>query len=142
MADDLSALHDIRSPSATIDAAIADGLISLGLGFALALVIWLALHWITRQRHTRKRLLRAELERSRGLPERERMVAQLRMLQALAGEGSSRNWPDRLADRFGRHHVPVDALEKVRSALYRPGSAADTGFLEPVIRSLLCKIRD
>lgn len=142
MADDLSALHDIRSPSATIDAAIADGLISLGLGLALALVIWLALHWITRQRNTRKRQLRSELERSRGLPDRERMVAQLRLLQSLASDGSSRDWPERLAGRFGRRHVPVDALERVRSALYRPGSAADTGFIEPVIRSLLRKIRD
>jgi len=151
-ADLLTGLRDIRAPAPTPWDVLADGMMAFAAGLLIALAVAMLARTIMRRRRSRREVALAELEATRQLSGKDRLLAQAILLRHLAsqlpasanGNGSAGplHWSAKLDHGMGTDFFTAGAGAGLRDALYRQDAEIDPELIDRELVQLLQSMKD
>lgn len=124
-AETLVGLRDVHTPPLAMTDMLADGILAVALGMAVAMLVGLLLRPLTRRLRSPRELALSELARSRNLSAAERLMVQARLLSRFAAELKP----------------SAELMAKLRRELYQPEGGADAERLEQELSLLFRRLR-
>jgi hypothetical protein len=148
-ADPLAALRDIRLPEPTQWDALADAAMAFAAGLLVALAVVMLARALMRRRQSRREAALVELEATRRLAGKNRLIAQANLLRRLAsqmpvatGDASALHWTARLDRETGTDFFTAGAGAGLREALYRRDAEIDPERIDRQLVLLLQTVKD
>lgn len=148
-ADPLAALRDTHMPEPTQWDALADAAMAFAAGLLVALAVVMLVRALMRRRKSRREAALAELEATRRLAGKDRLIAQANLLRRLAsqmpapsGDASALHWTARIDRETGTDFFTAGDGAALREALYRREVEIDPERIDRQLVLLLQTVKD